>query len=79
MRAHIAPEDFDAALSRYPYQEKRLPEGYEPWIRDGLNYSIEEPMVYCYSYSEPGPGGGLHVSVFANEGRNLVYVHGGVD
>ncbi|MHC4198362.1 MAG: hypothetical protein ACYSU0_00025 [Planctomycetota bacterium] len=76
----IAPEDFDAVLSRYPYEEKQLSPDYEPWIPDGVGDYPKEPMVYRYSHHVPKPrGGGLWVSVYANKDKSLVYLIGTYD
>lgn len=76
----IAPEDFGAVLSRYPYEEEQLPPDYELWIPDGVGDYPKEPVVYRYSHHVPEPrGGGLWVSVFANKDKSLVYLIGSYD
>ncbi len=75
----IAAEDFDAVLSKYPYEEKVLFPGEDPWIPDGIGDYPKEPMVHCYVHSVPGPGGGLWVRVYSNKNKSLVYLLGSYD
>ena len=75
----IAPEDFSAVLAKYPYDEGRIEEGLEPWVPDEFAGKIDRPLVYSYSYSEPGPGGGLHVNLYANGEKSQVLLVGSYD
>jgi hypothetical protein len=72
----ISPDEFDQILSMCPYKERFVSEGEVLRIPEGAVTPPREPLVHCYSYSEPGPGGGLLVDILANENKDRVYVIG---
>jgi len=80
----IAPADFPRVITRYPYVQSANPDGFELSVLKDVRESRDdfpveypsEPMVLCYRHSMPGPGGGLHVSIYANAEKSLVYVIG---
>lgn len=81
MSFSLAPSEFSKVLSRYEYIEQS--EGVRPLLL-ALMKELKEgrpdfpivlpasPLVYEYSHSEPGPGGGLHVSHYATKNKDYV-------
>jgi hypothetical protein len=55
------------------------PTAYGFLIPGDLGDYPRERIAYCFSYSEPAPGGGLRVKVFANKDKTPVYLVGFYD
>ena len=83
----IAPDDFDQILVRYPYQMQSDPDGLEIWdLKQLIRWRKacplcypQEPMVVSYRHDMASPDGGLHVVVYSNRSRDVVYVLGGYE
>jgi hypothetical protein len=73
----ISPNEFEQVLTRYPYEMCEHPKGVKLDFSKRKGYTIQnprEPLVVGYHYSEPGPGGGLRISIYSNSSRDTVYV-----
>ena len=76
----IKPADFPKVIGRHKYTQ----EAGRGSLRDlaKMNGYLQlpplpdEPAAECYSYIEPGPGGGLHISIWTNTSHDLVFLSG---
>ncbi len=80
MSFRIAPAEFSKVLSRHQYTEHSKSEEVQPLlllrlINERPNFPISlpnSPLVYEYRHSEPGLGGGLHVSHYTTQAKDFV-------
>jgi hypothetical protein len=80
MSFRLDPAEFGKVISRYEYVERSDPGGFRPSFIEQLAESRPDfpvslpgtPLVYEYSYSEPGPGGGLQIWHYATGAHDCV-------
>lgn len=84
----IAPSDLPLILNRYQYKERHESEGFRPILYEELSSEDRDPfpmrlpeerLTYEFSYSKPGPSGGLHVSHYTTEAKDFVLTIGSWD
>lgn len=76
----IDSKEFEKVLERFEYEERSGGTGMPPpFFNDLANAQADfpislpaSPLVYEYSYSEPGSGGGLNISHYATEQKDFV-------
>jgi len=80
MSFRLAPSEFSKILSRYEYTERSESDGVKPQLLAQLTEGRPDfpislpasPLVYEYSHSKPGPGGGLHISHYATKNKDYI-------